>query len=234
MKWAWIISGCSMTICAAVLWGVAVQHARIVALRTDHRQLMEEQRSSPAVAAHERKSNQEPGDVPRDEPLASAELLRLRGSIAPLRERAREAAALCAENEKLRAEMAGRATNTSLYLYRFQAGPVGYPRPQDTLQSFLWAVEHHDITNVLAAFMPERAKEFTAGLQASRWEEGAFFRFHDALLGLGILNQTPLDDGSVELKVQTNPDEAPKLVRLRQINGEWKLDVHYVDLFRND
>ena len=41
------------------------------------------------------------------------------------------------------------------YIRKSEARMVGYSTPDDTLQSFLWAIQNRDLTNVLQALAPD-------------------------------------------------------------------------------
>jgi hypothetical protein len=221
-----LICGLWGVACVAAIWGVAAQHVHLSALRAERQELM-------AESARRTASPDTPAAIgPLTKHAVSAELLRLRGEVAPLRERLRELAHLRAENETLRAQLAARGTNSSVYRYTFQARSVGYHRPDDTLQSFQWAIEHRDITNLLQAFTPERAQEISAGFGQYQGAADTYFNFHQAFLGLGIVSQTPIADSLLEVLVQTDSGQNPRPVRMKQINGEWKIDDNYVGLMR--
>ncbi len=103
-------------------------------------------RSAPATVV--------PADTQVTTPVPpSAELLELRSRITQLTQRKNELAALRSENENLHTQLAARGTNSSAtlppdYIRRTQAQWVGMSTPENTLQSFLWALQNHDLTNV--------------------------------------------------------------------------------------
>ena len=101
---------------------------------------------------------------------------------------------------------------------------VGYNTPDDTLQSLLWAVQNHDLTNLLQAFTPERAEELRARAGESQRSTEDFFRQAAGLVGMRILGRKhDANEGSVALGVEVVPGEAILPITFRQINGQWKI-----------
>src|SRR5205814_6918127 len=112
-------------------------------------------RSGPSRPAQETEASPNAAATPSDAPPVSLELLRLRNDVARLAGRRRELAGVRAENERLSVQLAARGTNSSVrtglppnYMRKAQARLVGYNTPEETVQSFLWAVQNHDFTNL--------------------------------------------------------------------------------------
>ena len=177
MKGRALLSGVLVVLCAATLWGVWDQRSQLAGLRAEQQQL--------AAQLAARQGNAEPAAAPETGGAGSAappaalaatpELLRLRSEVTRLTERRRELAGVRAENERLRAQLASRGTNgpggfqlPPGYMRKRDARMVGFNTPDDTLQTLLWAVQNHDLTNVLQAFTPEQAEEIRAQAGESR------------------------------------------------------------------
>jgi hypothetical protein len=160
------------------------------------------------------------------------ELLRLRGEVTRLAGRRRELAGLAGENERLRAQLASRGTNGAAgfrlpqgYVRRSEARMAGYNTPDDTLQSLLWAIQNHDLTNMLQAFSPERIEHLRGEIAKSNRSPEDFFRDAEALVGMGIVRREQDAAGdSMVVEVEMIPGLPRQQFSLRRINGEWKID----------
>jgi hypothetical protein len=135
------------------------------------------------------------------------------------------------ENQRLRAQVANGATNAPTgaplpagYLRKSEARMVGYNTPDDTLQSMLWAMHNRDFTNLLQALTPEAVRQIQA--QATRSGRGleSFFQGTEIIPGFNIVSREPQPDGSISLKAEIAPGLPFVPVKLRQINGEWKME----------
>jgi hypothetical protein len=161
---------------------------------------------------------------------ASSELLRLRSEVTRLSARKRELAHVVQEAEQLRAQLASAQTNSPAgsrlppgYIRKSQAQMVGYSTPENTVQSFLWALQQHDASSVLRAFTPAQAQALRARFEPPAQPEQGFFKETDQLPGLAIEGRRNLPDGSVQLQVTFAPGLPSQTFRLQVVNGEWKL-----------
>jgi hypothetical protein len=101
---------------------------------------------------------------------------------------------------------------------------VGYNTPDNTLQSLLWAVQNHDLTNVLQAFTPDRAEQLQARARQSDPSNEDFFRDSAGLVGVAVVGRKQdANDGSIELEVEMLPGAPHAEISFRQINGQWKI-----------
>jgi hypothetical protein len=99
---------------------------------------------------------------------------------------------------------------------------VGYATPEDTLQSLFWAGHNHDFTNLLQAFVPEKAQLLQTQFEAGGAE--SFFQKADSLIDIRILDRKQGTDGTVVLSVEIVPGESPEHVPFRQVNGQWRAE----------
>jgi len=158
-----------------------VQRHELFTLRREQQRLLDQ------LNAHQSLSTSKVPVIMVNLPV-SRELLQLRNRVNMLTHRNRELAGVQSENERLRLLITERQTNgpTALppgYIRRSQARMVGYNTPQDTLQSFLWAIKNHDTTNVLLALTPEQAEWYQSEAQrAGSFEK--LFEHSDASLDL--------------------------------------------------
>lgn len=223
-----VISGCCGVVCLAALCGVFAQRRQLADLRAQQQQALAalaRPAGSPAIPAAANPTAAGSENSAAAVPAPSSELLRLRGQVARLTQRLRELAEVRAENEQLQAQAAARATNGSAanYLFKFRARMVGCSRPEDTLQSFLWALEHHDLTNLLQVLTADSAQEFAAQARRFPWWPENFFENSPVVVGLRIVSQETLPDGAVELHAETDSGARPTTFHLEQTNGQWKL-----------
>jgi hypothetical protein len=117
---------------------------------------------------------------------------------------------------------------------RSEARMVGYNTPDDTLQSLLWAVQNHDLTNLLQAFTPEIAEEIR-GWTGESPPSGGDFCIEDfwsdaasSVVGLRIVSrEQDASDGSITIELEVIPGEPGPHFTLRQIDGQWKIAGHF-------
>ena len=161
----------------------------------------------------------------------SLELLRLRSQAGQLQRRKLELAGLVLENQKLKEQVAARATNApgmvalpKGYMRRAEAKFAGYGTPEDSLQSFMWAIEHRDLPALMRFCGPEQASQITARLE-QRGSEDEFFKEAGIIPGFRIMGRETKEDGSVELKVQIDPtdDVSIQKIKFKQFDGAWRL-----------
>jgi hypothetical protein len=215
----------SWILCVGTVLGVLMQRQELVAMRAQQEQiarnLARTSQGSELGVDNGSGANNTASLAETD----SHELLQLRSEITKLTARKRELAAVPAEAEQLRAQLAGSQTNSQGgirvppgYLRMSEAQFVGYSTPENTVQSFLWALQHHDITNLLQALAPDDAR----GLS-----EKNFFKSRDLPPGMVVQNRQNLPDGSVELQVEFVPGMPTEKLHLRAFNGEWKLEGRF-------
>jgi hypothetical protein len=229
-----LLSGLLVVACVAMLWGVSGQRNQLAGLRAEQQRLLAQlgARADGSVSTGTAEAAGASPAAPHPALLATPELLRLRSQVTRLTERRRELAGARAENERLRAQLAHRGTNgpggyqpPSGYIRRSEARMVGYNTPDDTLQSLLWAVQNHDLANVLQAFMPDKAEEIRAHLGESPQAMEDFWSKSGDLVGLRIVSREPdASDGSIAVQVEVVPGEPGPRTTFRQINGQWKIE----------
>jgi hypothetical protein len=208
-------------------WAVCRQHRQLVELRAGREQSLAGSGSATEV---------DPGGGTNAERAAAAnpagggelyELLRLRNQVSQLRQRKSELSGAALENEQLRTELAARGTNqTSLppgYLRRSEANWVGLGRPEDTLQSFLWAIRNRDDARLREVLTPETVEDY---LRRNGGSLDEFFTASAVLPGMHLLEQRQTPTGGIEAQVEIIPGEPlPEPIRFQPTNGGWRLDI---------
>ncbi len=225
-----LLGGLLAAVCLATLWGVWGQRSQLAGLRAEQQQLLAARAESPASPGTAEAAGASSA-TPPPALLATPELLRLRSQVTRLAERRRELAGAQAENEWLRAQLARRGTNgpsgyqpPAGYLRRSEARFVGYNTPDDTLQSMLWAMQNHDLTNLLQAYTPAEAEHLLASVTNSGRSIDDYFRSLAAFPGVAIVGRKPAtNDGSIEVQVVMDPGLPGAWLTLRQVNGQWKI-----------
>ena len=158
---------------------------------------------------------------------ALAELLRLRSEVTQLSARKHELAGVADEAERLKTELAIAQTNKNRlppgYIRRTEAQMVGFSSPENTLQTFLYAIQHQDAGLALQSVAPAQADRLRARLDSADPEHG-FFKEAGQIPGLVIQSRQTRPDGSVELQVSPAPGAPAQTLRFELISGEWKLD----------
>jgi hypothetical protein len=226
-----LLSGFLLVVCLTTLWAVWGQRNQLAGLRADQQQLLAQLASNSPASLTTAYAGAAPSGTPPPALVVTPELLRLRSEVTRLTERRLDLQGVRAENERLLAQLASRATNgpgglplPPGYIRKSEARMVGYKSPDDTLQSLLWAVQSHDLTNVLQAFTPDGAEEIRAQAGESRESIADFFSMSAALVGMRVVKRDQAaSDGSVAVDVEVVPGEPGPRISFRQINGQWKI-----------
>lgn len=171
-----------------------------------------------------------PLDFKQNSRSPSITLLQLRAEVTRLGNRKHELANVRAESERLQGQLATRGTNApgtvplgAGYIRKSEARNVGYATPENTIQSFLWAIQNRDASSLLQAFDPEIAKQLRERIQNSAVTE-EFFKEFEVLPGLRILGREAAENGVEVLTFETLPGtESPTQLRFKQFEGQWKL-----------
>jgi hypothetical protein len=212
-------------LCLGTVSAVFVQRSQLAGLRA--RQAQSLSVNSDAAQSPSSPDTAVPPDSAAVED-SSREVLRLRAQVTRLTARKRELAGVVEERERLKAQL---ATNSPAaggllvpgYVRRAQAVFLGYSTPENTMQSWLWAIQNQDSTKMLQALSPDGVQNLPTRLDSGRPE--IVFKDLGVTPGLAIQSRQNLPDGSVELEVYIEPNLPAQKVRLhQQPNGEWKMD----------
>lgn len=227
-----LLSGLLVLVCVATLWGIWSQQNQLADLRAEGQQIQAQLAGRADSSASTGVADiGGAGSVAPPTLAVTPELLRLRSEVTRLTERRRELAGVRADNERLRAQLARRGTNGPAgfqlppgYVRRSEARMVGYSTPDDTLQSLLWAIQNHDLTNALQAFAPERTENLRAKAGETPESIEEFFSEAAGLVGVRIVNrEQDASDGSLTVQVEVVPGEPGPRITFRQINGQWRI-----------
>jgi len=212
------------------VWAVLAQREELARLRSGQELLTTPSRTSTQDLAEQPAESKTPSAALPDE-ADTRELMRLRSEVTRLSTLKRGLAGVAEENARLRGELERGQTNPASaaqlppgYIRKAQAGMVGYGTPENTFQSFLWALRNHDLTNVLQALTPASAQKLQARFQDAS-QAAAFTRDMDALPGFGLQTRKDMPDGSIVFEVEVLPELPSETIRAQLINGEWKLDL---------
>jgi hypothetical protein len=197
----------------------AIALAAMASVCIEGKELSQLRSGRAALLSGESNASEPVETTPPPEGLASpsgdqqSELLRLRNEISQLNRRKKELANISAENSRLKAALQTKSAASKGvpgYIRRSEAVMAGFARPEDTLQTFLWAVRNGDTNTLFQTFTPQ--------LRPSRLED------LDAFIGMGITARTNLPDGAIRLTVHIASDLPAIGIVLRDFNGVWKMD----------
>jgi len=217
-----VITVLAVVLCTGAVWRVAVQRQELVQVRAEQGRLI-----ALSVPASQEPTTQKGVDSDAQEAANPAEavppeLLQLRAEVQRLTRRLSELSAVSKEAEQLQAQLQNSQTNSTTgvrlppgYLRKSQAQNVGYNTPEDTMQTFLWALQNRDLTNLVLSFKPDTGR-------TTQFERG-FIGEASAIPGLRIVSRRQEPDGTIELEVEVVPGEQTSTFRLEAINGQWKI-----------
>lgn len=218
-------------VCSVVgVCAVLIQRQQLTALEAQREQIAGvDATQSPPPAASEFAGTHGPRSSTES---VLPEVLRLRSEITSLSARKRELGNVAEVGENLRAQLVGAQTNAPPgmrlppgYVRKAQARFAGYSTPENTIQSFLWALQQHDVARFLEALVPEEAQRMQNRLGTSG--EPELFKAWDSLPGMAVQSRQDLPNGTVELQVDIGAGIPPQKLQLRLFNGEWKLDDRF-------
>jgi len=222
-----IIVGVVALLCLTAVWAAIAQHQQILTLRAEQQRLIAAS-EHPAQFTSLASQTLESSANPSQSAAVSSELLRLRGEVGVLTRRRRELEGIDKENERLRLQLASTPSSNAPgprlspgYIRKNQAQMAGYNSPEDTLQTFLWAMANHNYQAILDALSPQAAQQFAANMPVAQ-SSNLFHEVDTAIPGLGVVGRKDLPDGGVELTVEMAPGIAQPM-RFERLNGQWKI-----------
>ncbi len=218
-------------ICGGSVWAVFGQRQHLTALRQERDKQLASISPSPISELSLSSGRNQTADASPGGTSASSELLRLRSQVTQLTARKQELTGILKENERLRAELDASQTNKlgrsqlpDGYIRKAQAHFAGYNTPENTFQSFLYALRNHDSTMLLQSLTQGAAQRIQNRLQDPMQAAG-FFKEMDVMPGLALQNRQELPDHSVQYDVEIAPGIPKQTLRLELISGEWKLEL---------
>ena len=173
---------------------------------------------------------------PRSEEAQSAlrDLPRLRNEVRQLRESVGELPRLRDEHARLEKQLSEAGTKPKIaeptpeggFLMSSAWNFVGFATPEATLQSFFSAMRSSNVANVIACLPPEfgagdRGEERIRQTQSEFMKAAAGFR---QVAGYRITASEPVAEDRVTLKIQAAANGTIMDMRLRRIDGQWKID----------
>jgi len=164
------------------------------------------------------------GSTAESKPVPT-ELLRLRSQVTLLRMRKRELESVEQENQRLQLPAAhSRSNNDAMelppgFIRKSEARFAGYQTPEATIESLVWSLAQQDVTNLLKAFSADVAQK----IQTEVLSSSNFFSGAAAIPGFAIQSRSNTPDGMVDLNVIVAPGIPAQNLRLKLIDGEWKV-----------
>ena len=162
-------------------------------------------------------------------PLTEAEkleLLRLRSEVARLRQAAKT------PNTGIRSGSVGRTDEVTVfrrpkgYQMAAQTHFAGFDTPENTLESFLWALRNRDTNRMFEALTAESGQIISAGLTQA--ENGdPIEQIVKMIPGFRIRSADAISDHHVELEVQIDPRSETRTEKMSfdRVDGLWKLNL---------
>ena len=217
-----LISAGVLALSIVAIAAVLVQHGQLKTLREEENR----------ISAQTSQPGQHLKTVPADETVQSArpspELLELRSKVTQLTQRKQQMESIRSENEHLRSQLAARTDSAGQpvlppgYIRKSQAQWVGLSTPEKTMQSFLWALQNHDLTHLSQTLDPKVAEQLMS--DATNAPQHGIWEGASAIPGMRLVNQQRAPDGSIRAQMELIPGQPLDWFRFEQISGEWKID----------
>ena len=226
-----------MPIVAAVLSAVVLlafgERQVLVQERLRHRELQAELAGTGARDPSSKNAGQvefrseEAQAALRDLPRLRNEVRQLRDSVAELPRLRDERARLGKQlSEAASKPKVGEPTPEAGFLMNGAWSFAGFATPEATVQSFFSAMRDSNVVHVIACLPPE----FSAGERSEeriRQTQSEFMRAAEGfrrVAGYRIIATEPAADDRVTLKIQATANGTTIDMRLRRIDGQWKVD----------
>jgi hypothetical protein len=226
-----IISVVLSLLCLAGVAAVLAQRRQLSSLHSEQQRIVGQLNAAAEASAQAPAAGREPEDS-SSLVAASPELLRLRSEVNRLNDRLRSLAGVSNEHARLEAQLAQRQTNDGSgialppgYIRKSKARLAGYNTPEDTLETFLWALQNRDAVTLRQTLSAAMAQGM--GLPAPGEPTEAFFSALTKVPGLAILNRRSQPDGAVEMEVTIAPGTPAAWFRLQLIDGQWKISKEF-------
>jgi hypothetical protein len=95
--------------------------------------------------------------------------------------------------------------------------------PEDAVQSFLWALQNQNLTNLLQLLTPESARKPMQEGGVNSPEK--LSEVTAVLPGMRLVDPQQMPDGSIEARVEFLPGEPmPDKLRFEKIGGQWRME----------
>ena len=228
------IIAASICVSLVLLWAAMSQGRQLSNLRQEQRDLLAHLSGPSEQPVQSPVSTRQPTPQAENSAGDTSELLRFRSEVNRLTRRKQELASAVTENERLKLELQRAQTNASSglppeyvskgYIRRTTATKAGFATPQATLETFLWAVQHHNADAFLECLTSESRQKLQETQQNFGESFEKMFSHSDEIPGLRIRSSIPNEAGGLKLEVEAAPGmPLPSAMNVRQINGEWKL-----------
>lgn len=212
------LAGVLMFVAAVLMFW---QHQkRIVILRDESSELLDRLAQLETQAADCKRLGQQASEAeaaPRAASEQLAELARLRRETA---ERGAEIAKLRGPNGAQTMDRAGGIPQSAWHF-------AGFDTPESTLESLAWAIHRGDLNVAMSGFSPEAAREIQKEWEGMSEEQirNAYTAGKDGAAepALMILNTTNISPDEVRVTAYMTTDPEPSAIRLKRIDGVWKV-----------
>jgi hypothetical protein len=208
----------------ALIVGAGWQQQKLSQLRAQNQQIVSELEKPKEISPTMEVLTESTVD-----PSAHLELMRLRNEVTQLMRRKHALNNIESEHERLQIQVSARGTNSNTlppgYILRRNAQWMGMNTPENTLQSFLWAVQNRNAETLFQLLTPEDAKQLKDQIKQSGKGVEEFFAASPA--GARVLQQEPLPDGSVEMEVEFLPGMSSGNVKVHfhHHDSGWRMDL---------
>jgi hypothetical protein len=215
-----------------------LQDRAMTKLRDENGILHEQVQQSAGLAEENQRLSNLVAQARQNQPMSEEqfqELLRLRGEVGVLRKQKDEVEKLRAESRQLHAAQNSHPPTPSQtapdYFPKESWSFAGYANPEDTFQTFSWALQQGDVKTLLDSLSPEKraemAKEFAEKPETTIAQE--LIQSTRRHKGFRILEKQMVSEDESVLTVYVYAEGRNSVMKLafKRFGNEWKYDLSH-------
>jgi cell division protein FtsB len=228
------VRGLVLLLLAGGIAAVGLKQGAIAKLRTEHQNLLAESQEAQQLAAQNQEIPRLRAEVDGLEKfrVENEELPRLRSQVGQLRKQAASLGRLRTENLQLQAKAKQLASQPDQgassamppdFITRDALRDMGLSSPENSVQTIMWAMATGNARRMMqCAADTGNSTVSDANLESQGQEWAKQFK---TFPGFRISGKTNLAPDEVEIHLQSSPGGDSIPMKLKLIEGQWKLDV---------
>jgi hypothetical protein len=226
-----IVRGSLLLLLAGGIAVVAMKQSAIATLRAEHQSLLNDSQEAQQLAKENAEISSLQPDAAEAEKLRAEnqDLPRLRNEVGQLRKQTADLDKLRADHERLLAKIsAGQSSQSTVpalpadYISRDALQDVGLSSPENTMQTFLWAMSTGNMKRLMQCSANDQNQPRSdAELEAEGQDLAKQF---SAFPGYRVAEKTNLAPDEIQLGIQASPGGVVAPIKFKFDGGQWKLE----------